>query len=161
MRVKGFFPLMIVSLLMTAILAACGGSAQPVDSGGSVDAAAAADAIEAAGYVPSIRASEHVGESVTVKGQVRDYQYHDGKKGKPTLILFDEAGVVERGSSISDMETPETFTLVVMRKDKPNFPPHYGQNWNGKVLCVTGTIEVYFGSPAMIVSAAADVIPDC
>ena len=162
MRVKGFFPLLIVSLLMPAILAACGGTgAQPIDSAVEVDAAAAADAIVAAGYVPSIRASEHVGESVTVKGQVRDYQYHDGKAGKPTLILFDEAGVVERGSSISDMETPETFTMVVMRKDKPNFPPHYGQNWNGKVLCVTGTIEVYFGSPAMIVSDAANVVPDC
>jgi len=160
MRVKGFFPLAIASLLMTIALAACGGTgAQPVES--AVDAAAAADAVEAAGYVPSIRASEHVGESVTVKGLVKDYQYHDGKKGKPTLILFDEAGVVERGSSISDMETPETFTLVVMRKDAPNFPPHYGQNWSGKVLCVTGTIEVYNGSPAMIVSDASNVVPDC
>ncbi len=161
MRVKGFFPLLIVSLLMPAILAACGGTgAQPVDSAGSAPELDAA-AIVAAGYVPSIHASEHVGKSVTVKGQVRDYQYHDGKAGKPTLILFDEAGVVERGSSISDMETPETFTMVVMRKDKPNFPPHYGQNWNGKVLCVTGTIEVYFGSPAMIVSDSANVVADC
>ena len=153
--------MLVVALLMADTLAADGGAgAKPVEEAAAADDAAA-DAAVAAEYIPSIRAGDHVGEQVTVKGHVKDYQYHDGKKGKPTLLRVDEAGVVERGSSISDMETPITFTLVVMRKDKPKFPAHYGQLWNGRILCVTGTIELYFGRPAIIVSDAANVVPDC
>lgn len=160
MRAQVSLPLVMICLLMAAALTACGGTgAKPVASVG-LDSAAVVDA-EAAGYIPSIKAGEHVGEQGTVKGRVRDYQYHDGKKGKPTLLLFDEAGTVERGSSISDMETPDTFTVVVMRADKPNFPPHYGLKWNGKTLCVTGTIEMYDGRPAMIVTDASNVVVDC
>lgn len=161
MRLKGSFPILVVSLVIVAALAACGGTGAKPSGDSEAVVAAAADAAEAEGYIPSIRAGDHVGEQVTVKGQVKDYQYHDGKKGKPTLLLFDQAGVVERGSSISDMETPNTFSLVVMRKDKPNFPAHYGEKWTGKTLCVTGTIEMYFGRPAIIVSDAAHVVTDC
>ena len=100
----------------------------------------------------SIEAGDHLGETGTVRGHVKDYQYHDGKKGKPTKLLFDQAGV---------METPDTFTVVVMRKDKPNFPLHYGRVYRGKYLCVTGTIEDYDGRPSMIISDSADIVTDC
>lgn len=159
-RFKRIFPLLIGSLFMAAALAACGGTgAKPIDSVASSEVDA--DAIAAAGYIPSIRAIDHVGETGTVKGLIRDYQYHDGKPGKPTLLLFDEAGLLTRGSSVSDMETPDTFSIVVMRKDKPNFPAHYAQNWSGQIVCVTGTIEMYFDKPVMIVSDAANISVDC
>ena len=59
------------------------------------------------------------------------------------------------------METPGTFTVVVMRKDKPNFPLHYGRVYRGKYRCVTGTIENDDGRPSMILSDPADIVTDC
>ena len=134
---------------------------QQRDLGKASDAASEKAVSDAGGYIMSIEAGDHLGETATVRGHVKDYQYHDGKKGKPTVILFDQEGVVERGSSISDMETPDTFTVVVMRKDKPKFPPHYGRLYRGKYLCVTGTIEDYDGRPSIIIADPADIILDC
>ena len=100
-------------------------------------------------------------EKVTVRGKVVDYQVHRGKPGRPFLLLFDVAGAVERGSSISDMETPSTFTMVIWGKDKKSFVPNFQAIWDGKVLCVTGTIEDYRGSPAIIATQADQVVADC
>ncbi len=129
--------------------------------GKASDGAAEQAAADAGGYIMSIKAGDHLGETVTVRGHVKDYQYHDGKKGKPTVLLFDQEGIVERGSSVSDMETPDTFTVVVMRKDKPKFPPHYARLYRGKYLCVTGTIEEYDGRPSMIIADPAAIIEGC
>ena len=134
---------------------------QPRDLGKASDASSEKAVADAGGYIMSIEAGGHLGETATVRGHVKDYQYHDGRKGKPTIILFDQEGVVERGSSISDMETPDTFTVVVMRKDKPKFPPHYARLYRGKYLCVTGMIEDYDGRPSIIIADPADIILDC
>jgi hypothetical protein len=134
---------------------------QPRDLGKASDSASDKAVADAGGYIMSIEAGDHLGETGTVRGHVKDYQYHDGKKGKPTVLLFDQEGVVERGSSVSDMETPDTFTVVVMRKDKPKFPPHYYRLYRGKYLCVTGSIVEYDGRPSMIIADPAAIIENC
>lgn len=154
-------------VFLMVVLVACGGGSK--DGSGksgtgpvaTIDIAAEVAAAEAKGYISSLKAADHMGEEVTVRGLVKDYQYHDGKKGKPTLLLFDEAGLIERGSSVSDMETPNVFAVVVMRKHKPKFPPHYGRHYKDQVLCVTGTIEDYGGRPAMLLEDPASIEEGC
>ena len=170
--------IIIPLIVLLVITAGCssgessgGGAEQPsgekVQAGQQRELGKASDAesdkavADAGGYIMSIVAGDHLGETATVRGHVKDYQYHDGKKGKPTVILFDQEGVVERGSSISDMETPDTFTVVVMRKDKPKFPPHYARLYRGKYLCVTGMIEDYDGRPSMIIADPAAIVVGC
>ena len=104
------------------------------------------------GLIPSSKAAQHMGEEVTVRGTVKDYQWISGKPGRPTLLLFDQGASVERGSSISDQEIPETFTVVVWKEDTSKWPPaaSFGAVFNKKIVCAKGLIEDYEGSPAIV-----------
>ena len=134
----------LMALMLVAVLTGCGGSSQ---AQGAEDAAAvaAADAAAAAagGYVTSIDAGKHMGEEVTVRGTIKDYSFLWGKAGKPVILLFDVPGIVNRGSGISDLETPASFKVVVWKKDASNFPPNFANGYVGKTVCVTGTVEAY------------------
>lgn len=183
-RVPGLVALIGLMFALSAYGSSSAVSSDPQPGGGdaydeSVSSAAApavntqklAAGSTPAEYIPSTEALNHMGEDVTVRGLVADYQYHGNKKGKLTLLLFDVSGVAGRESALKDsalkvkgmvgMETPNTFTAVVLRDDSSNFPPNFGPLWNGKVLCVTGTIEDYQGSPAIIVSEGTDIVAEC
>ena len=166
LRLSYLFRLLVVGAIAALAVIGCGGSggaeltaAQAADA----EAAAAAIASEAMGFIPSSRAGQHLGEEVTVRGSVRDYQWISGKTGKPTLLLFDTPALVERGSSISEQEIPTTFTVVVWKKDAKNFPgtTNLGPTYNGKIVCVTGLIEDYEGSPAIVATDPSQLKIDC
>ena len=53
---------------------------QPRDLGKASDAASEKAMSDAGGYIMSIEAGDHLGETATVRGHVKDYQYHDGKR---------------------------------------------------------------------------------
>ena len=173
MRVDIRIPILIA---MVFVLSACGSasSSDPQSGGGDMVAArapnAGAPAVSAqglaaeslaAGYIPSTAALNPMGEEVTIRGLIADYQYHGNKPGKPTLLLFDVAGLPNRKSDVEGLETPNTFATVILRKIQSDLPPNFGPLWDGKVLCVTGTIEDYQGSPAIIVSEGTDIVAEC
>ena len=182
------FPLLVLGLIgMLTLAVGCGtsspsGGSEATGGGGSAGgdsggAAAAADAqdpgamateSEAMGYIPSAKAGDHIGEEGTVRGVVKDYQWISGRSGRPHLLLFDTPAIVKRGSTISEQEIPDTFTVVVWREDalKPenNFPStsNFGPNYLQKVVCVTGTIETDWGDRPSITARTGDQLKfDC
>ncbi len=160
MRVKLLFPLLVFGIIGTLAVTGCGPSSGNVQDTAAQDADTDA-ATEAMGYIPSSKAGGHMGEEGTVRGNVKDYQYISGGKGRPYILLFDKPGVVERGSSISDMETPETFKVVIWKDDRKNFPPNFAVGYTGKIVCATGLIEDYDGSPAIVARDPSQLEIDC
>ena len=141
MRANVSLPGALVALILMAVITGCGGASQEQAAQAEREAAAAAAA--AAGYVPSVEAGKHMGEEVTVRGTIKDYSSLWGKAGKPVILLFDVPGIVTRGSSVSDLETPASFKVVVWKDDAKNFPANFANTYVGKTVCVTGLIEPY------------------
>ena len=156
----------ILALLALGIIAltGCGGS---TDGGaaGPADPAAMVLQTEQMGFIPSSKAGQHVGEEATVRGLVKDYQWISGRPKRPHLLLFDTGALIERGSSISEQEIPDTFTVVIWKEDAlANFPSstNFGPVYLDKVVCVTGTIEIDFGDRPSIRATHADQLKaDC
>lgn len=160
MRVNYLFSLLFLGVIGTLSITGCGASS----GDGDQDALAAdASATEAMGFIPSSKAAQHMGKEVTVRGLVKDYQWISGKPGRPTLLLFDVGAMVERGSSISDQEIPQTFTVVVWKEDTRKWPPapSFGAVFNNKTVCATGLIEDYEGSPAIVAREPSQLKIDC
>lgn len=160
MRASIVIPILFVGLTGVLAVIGCGSSPKPVDAEAGVSLAAETETM---GMVPSSKAGEHIGEEVTVRGLVKDYQWISGVPGRPTLLLFDTAALVERGSSISDQEIPETFRVVVWREDTFKWPPapSFGAVFNKKVVCAKGLIEEFDGSPAIVATEPAQLTVDC
>lgn len=165
MRVNDSIPGALLAIFLMAMLTGCGSSsqAQEVQAGGEAAGGAAAEAAAAAasGYVPSIEAGQHMGEEVTVRGTVKDYSFLWGRKGKPVILLFDVPGIMNRGSSISDLETPASFKVVVWKKDASNFPPNFANTLVGKTLCVTGLIEAYDDDASISATDPSQIRENC
>ena len=162
MRVRRLLSLLVLGTVGTLVFTGCGGSGGNVAQDTEAQSAAAdVSAAEALGYIPSSKAAEHMGEEGTVRGSVKDYKYITGGKGKPYILLFDKPGIVERGSSISDMTTPETFKVVIWKDDRKNFPSNFAAGYTGKTVCVTGVIEDYDGSPAIVARDPSQLEIDC
>ncbi len=161
MRVRHLLPLLVLGAIGALAFTGCGGSGGNVAQDSEVQAASAAPETEAMGFIPSSKAEEHMGEEGTVRGNVKDYQFISGGKGRPYILLFDKPGVVERGSSISDMETPESFKVVIWKDDRKNFPSNFAAGYTGKTVCATGMIEDYAGSPAIVAHDPSQLEIDC
>ena len=161
MRVNVAFPGVLAALILMAVLAGCGGSAQGEGALTQEEAAAAAAAAAAAGYVLSIDAGKHMGEEVTVTGTVKDYSFLWGRAGKPVILLFDVPGIVNRGSGSSDLETPASFKAIIWKENASNFPPNFANAYVGKTLCVTGLIEDYRDDASISVIDPSQIQVDC
>ena len=138
MRLKFALPGVLMALILVAALTGCGTSNEA--QAGEVAAADAADAAAAAGYVLSTDAGKHMGEEVTVTGTVKDYSFLWGRAGKPVILLFDVPGIVNRGSGISDLETPASFKAIIWKENAGNFPANFANGYVGKTLCVTTVV---------------------
>lgn len=162
MRAKVALPGILMALILMAVLAGCGGSnqAEAAEDAAAADAAAAA-AAAAGGYVLSVNAGQHMGEEVTVRGTVKDYSFLWGRAGKPVILLFDVPGIVNRGSGISDLETPASFKAIIWKKDAGNFPANFANGYVGKTLCVTGTVESYRDDASISVVGPSQIQLDC
>ncbi len=161
MKVNVPLPGVLVAIILAAVLAGCGSSAQGQASLTQEEAAAEAAAAAAAGYVLSVDAGKHMGEEVTVKGTIKDYSFLWGRAGKPVILLFDVPGIVNRGSGISDLETPASFKAIVWKKDASNFPANFANAYVGKTLCVTGMIETYRDDPSISAKDPSQIREDC
>lgn len=159
MRVIMSFPVLLLSSVLLVAAIACGSSSSGSndDNGGS-DAEATAEAVAtASGFVTSASAEEHVGEEVTVRGSVADYQRITGRTGRPTLLLFDVGGGVQAGSLVSNQITPNTFSVLIWQVDSKHFPGNLGSFYTGKTLCVTGTVEIWDDKPVIIATDESQI----
>ncbi len=161
MGVRPLLPLLVLGTIGALAFTGCGGSGGNVGQDTEAEGAASAAETEAMGFIPSSNAAEHMGEEGTVRGSVKDYQFISGGKWRPYILLFDKPGVVERGSSISDMETPESFKVVIWKDDRKNFPSNFAAGYTGKTVCATGVIEDYDGSPAIVAHDPSQLKIDC
>lgn len=162
MRAPNCIPLLLLGLIGSLAIMACGGSSGSVGAqtaGGEAGADAAVT--EAMGFIPSFKAGEHLGENVTVRGDVFDYRYISGKKGRPYVLLFDVPATVERGSGISDMVHTKTFKVVVWKDDHKNFPSNFAAGYEGRTVCVTGVIEEFDGDVAIFASDPSQLEKGC
>jgi len=149
-------PLLLLFPVITVMLIACGASSDAPQS--TVASSTTCDAQ----YVPSLEAGNHIGQEVTVCGDVKDYYFHQTGPGKPTYLLFDE-GVQRRGSGsgYSGVGPGDAFAVVILRKDSKNFPPNFGPFYSGKMACATGVVEKYNDKPAIIVSTQDQIKVGC
>lgn len=144
MRISLTFPVLLLSSVFLIAAMACGSSSNG-DSEAASGVASTAEAIAAAsGFLTSASVDEHVGEEVTVRGLVADYQRITGRSGRPTLLLFGETTGVQAGSLVSNQITPDAlFSVLIWRVDQKHFPANLGPFYTGKTICVTGTVEIW------------------
>jgi len=94
-------------------------------------------------------ADDHIGEYSIVCGPVVGSHYASSSNGQPTFLNL--------GRDFPDIDR---FTVVIWGDDRERFPPEPEQFYLGKIICVTGRIEVYAGT-AEIIAADPSVLVEC
>ena len=110
-------------------------------------------------YVATADAGSHIGQEVTVCGEVKDYYYSQSGKGKPALLMFD--ATVGRRQSAGMEKLPEVFSSVIFREDGKSFPPHFGSVYSGKMLCATGVVEMLDEKPVIVARSPDQIKVGC
>ena len=152
MRVNYLFSLLVLGVISTVAFTGCGESQPPLTEAQLAAEAAwaqlAADS-EALGYVPSSKASDHMEKEATIRGAVIDYQYDSDMTGKPFILLVGNPSALESGSSISNLDESRVFRVVVWEDARENFPANFAASYAGNMVCATGMIVDFEGSPAI------------
>jgi hypothetical protein len=164
MRVNYLFSLLVLGVISGLAFTGCGESTPPLTENQLAAEAAwaeAAELSEALGYVASSKASRHMEEEATVRGTVTDYQYDSNMTGKPFTLLFGNPGAAESGSSISDIKASRIFRVVVWEDSRKNFPANFAATYPGNMVCATGTIVDFEGSPAIEAQEPSQLKIDC
>ena len=89
-------------------------------------------------------AAKHVGENATVCGVVVGVNTATRSNGSPTFVNLDKA------------YPNQIFTILIWGTDLAKFTPA-PSSWNGKQVCVTGTIALYRNVPEIVARDAAQV----
>ena len=86
------------------------------------------------------QARDHIGEQAVVCGPVVDSVYASESRGKPTFLNL-------------GLPYPESgrFTVLIWGGDRDRFPGPPEEYYYGKIICVSGQIEVFRGVVEMIV----------
>ena len=123
-------------------------------------------------FVPAAEAGQHFGEEVTVCGLVKNYDFRDTGT-RPTFILFDQSGpaslITGGGRGLGGAELNISFTILILGKDKSNFPANFGSFYTGKIICATGLIEKLpqgagrfsEDNPAIVAQSSSQIDVDC
>ena len=144
MRISLAFPVLLLSSVFLIAAMACGSSSNGDSEAASAVASTAEAVAAASGFLTSASVDEHVGQEVTVRGLVADYQRITGRSGRPTLLLFGETTGVQAGSLVSNQITPDAlFSVLIWRDNAKNFPANLGPFYTGKTICVTGRVEIW------------------
>jgi hypothetical protein len=86
----------------------------------------------------------HVGEKVTVCGNVASTRYADRSKGQPTFLNLDEP------------YPKQIFTIVIWGNDRSKFGEPENK-YRDKRVCVTGTIRSFRRTPEIEASDPAQI----
>lgn len=106
----------------------------------------AADAAPRAppGSVPAIEAAAHVGDVATVCGEVASTRYLTSGR-RPTFLNL--------GRPYPDQD----LTIVIWGEDRSRFAEPPDRAFRDRYVCVTGRIELYRGSPQIVVREPASL----
>jgi hypothetical protein len=99
-------------------------------------------------WIAAADAAQHVGEEAAVCGSVAGAKYAAQTRGRPTFL---------------DFEKPypgEVFRVVIWGSDRAKFKDPPERMYARKNVCVTGRIQLYRGSPEIIVHDPAQLSLD-
>ena len=135
--------LLAAIVIAAAFFGACGAG-----SSSSQPAAAVSSATQpaCAGATDWSEASGLIGKRATIIGPVVGATYAATSSGRPTFL-----DVGKRYPS------PGRFSVLVWGSNRGRFSPSPEGMYQGKTICVTGTVTSYRGSPEMEISSPADV----
>jgi hypothetical protein len=90
--------------------------------------------------VPEItigEANDHVGEKVTICGEIKETFFNAKAKGETTMLNF------------GDAYPNHAFSCIIWKDDLANLDYKPAPHLKGKHVCVTGTLKMYKGKPEM------------
>ncbi len=99
----------------------------------------------ASGVIKPEEAQQHTGENQIVCGTVISTHYAMSSKGQPTFLNLDKP------------YPNQIFTIVIWGDNRAKFKKAPEQYFDGKSICVTGVIEIYRGTPEIIVSDPSQI----
>ena len=94
--------------------------------------------------IPAKEARDHVGQPATVCGSVVSATHAKWSRGAPTFLNLDEP------------YPNQVFTIVIWETDRPKFGTPE-TSFKGKRVCVTGSIELFRGTPAVIATSPSQI----
>ena len=113
---------------------------------------------EAQGYIAS---SKHLGDEGTVRGTITDCPYDRDMTGKPYTLLFNKPDVAESEPPKSELKASEAFKLVIWEDAREKFPAQFAAEYTGNMVCATGMIIDFEGSPAIAINEPNQVEIGC
>ena len=94
--------------------------------------------------ITAAEAKDHIGETVTVCGNVVSTRYAASTRGQPTFLNLDKP------------YPSQVFTVVIWGSNRNKFgAPEV--DYMGKRICATGKITEYRGTPEVIAEAPAQI----
>ena len=164
MGANRLFHLLVFGNISAMAFTACGEDAPELTESQGVAEAAWADAAaisEAKGSIASSRASKHLGDEGTVRGTITGYQYDSDMTGKPYTLLFNKPDVAESEPPTSELKASEAFKLVIWEDAREKFPAQFAAEYTGNMVCATGMIIDFEGSPAIAINEPNQVEIGC
>jgi hypothetical protein len=96
--------------------------------------------------IPSAEAQQHIGETATVCGLVASARFLESAKGQPTFLNFDHPF------------PDHTFTVAIFARDRSKFSSPPETMYDGKNVCVTGSIIDYRGKAEIVVKDPSQIV---
>jgi hypothetical protein len=90
-------------------------------------------------------AVKYIGKSATVCGLVASAAFAVGNLGTPTYLNLDKP------------YPDQPFTVIIWGDKRNKFPKPPETFYNGKKICVTGTIAGYNGQPQMAITGPSQI----
>lgn len=90
-------------------------------------------------------AMKHIGKSATVCGLVASAAYAVSNYGTPTYLNLDKPF------------PNQPFTVIIWGDKRNKFPKPPETTYDGKRICVTGTIAAYNGQPQMTITGPSQI----
>ena len=98
--------------------------------------------------ITAAEAARHVGEQARVCGRVAGAKYAERSRGKPTFLDFEQP------------HPAEVFKVVIWGADRGKFGRPPETVYDQKQVCVTGRIQLYRGTPEVIVRSPSQLALD-
>jgi hypothetical protein len=92
------------------------------------------------------RARSVVGRTAAIKGRVASTHYAVASNGSPTFLNL--------GRPYPD---PRRFQVVIWREDRSKFGSAPERRYRGRLVCVTGYVELYQGVPEIEADAGRQI----
>jgi hypothetical protein len=101
--------------------------------------------VSAQNIISSDTASQYIGKTATVCGDVASATYASRSKGKPTFLNLDKP------------YPNHIFTAVIWIEDRSKFDNPPEVLFRGKRICVTGVVESYRNKPQIVVRSPSQI----